>query len=201
MAAATQDVVLVCGGRPMPPENFHVTLAFVGSVPESSVAKVEAVGYQVAAEAERAPVQITMDAIEYWKKAKVVCATAQARQSAGDLGPDDTRNRHGDEPAGQRIQDQREQRRLPSDTAGAGARFADALAFALKSRLTAAGFTPDLKPFHPHVTLARKVPHGSRDRAMQSVSWRFTEYALVESRTQMQGAVYRVLESFSLVGP
>jgi 2'-5' RNA ligase len=108
LADATRDVVFTSGGRAVPPENFHVTLAFVGSVPESRVAKVEAVGDQVAAEAERAPVQLTMDAIEYWKKAKVICATARVPRSVR-------------------------------------ARRADTLATALQSRLTAGGFTPDLK--------------------------------------------------------
>jgi RNA 2',3'-cyclic 3'-phosphodiesterase len=162
LADATESVVLASGGRPMPPENFHLTLAFVGSVPESSVAKVEAVGHQVAAELERSPVQLALDAIEYWKKAKVVCATASAPR-------------------------------------GAGVRLADALATALKSRLTAAGFTPDLKPFRAHVTLARKVPRRCGDHTIQSVLWSFKEFVLVESRTEAEGSVYRVLESFPLL--
>jgi len=169
LADATQSVVLASGGRPMPAENFHVTLAFVGSVAESRVAKVVAVGEQVAAEVERAPVQLTMDAIEYWKKAKVVCATVQVSPSPGAWPPDAT-----------------------------GARLADTLSTALKSRLTAAGFTPDLKPFRAHVTLARKVPHASRDHAMQSVIWSFADFALVDSRTERNGSVYTVLQTFPL---
>jgi 2'-5' RNA ligase len=31
------------------------------------------------------------------------------------------------------------------------------------------------------------------------VFWSFTEFALIESRTEAQGAVYRVLRSFPLV--
>jgi 2'-5' RNA ligase len=168
LADATQGVVLASGGRPMPADNFHVTLAFVGSVPESRVAKVEAVGHQVAAEVERTPVQLTMDAIEYWKKAKVVCATVQVSPSAGARPPD-----------------------------AMGARLADTLSTALKSRLTAAGFTPDLKPFRAHVTLARKVPTGTHGGSVPPVHWTFTEFALVESLTESQGAVYRVLGTFS----
>jgi 2'-5' RNA ligase len=164
LAHATQDVVLACGGRAVPPEKFHVTLAFVGSVPESSVAKVEAIGHQVAIEVQRAPVQLTLDAIEYWKKAKVVCATAREPHNAG-------------------------------------ARLADTLATALKSRLTAVGFTPDLKPFRPHISLARNVPRGSHDHNMQAVLWSFTEFVLVESKTEPQAAAYRVLEFFSLGKP
>jgi 2'-5' RNA ligase len=172
LADVTRDVVLASGGRPVPFENFHVTLVFVGSVRESSVAKLKAIGEQVAAAAGRAPVQVTLDAVEYWKKAKVVCATAGVaeRDAVGA-------------------------RQLES----AGNRRAEELGGVLGSHLTSAGFTPDLKPFRAHVTLARKVSRGSRDWALQSVLWSFTEFSLVESRTQAQGAVYRVLESFSLV--
>jgi RNA 2',3'-cyclic 3'-phosphodiesterase len=167
LADATQGVVLASGGRPMPAENFHVTLAFVGSVPESRVAKLEVVGRQVAAEVERAPVQLTMDSIEYWKKAKVVCATVQVSPSPGAQVPQ-----------------------------SAGARLADTLSTALKSRLTAAGFTPDLKEFRPHVTLARKVSHPTPTTDMDPLVWRFTEFALVDSRTEPGGSAYRVLASF-----
>jgi 2'-5' RNA ligase len=117
---------------------------------------VEAIANEVA----RAPVQVIFDAIEYWKKPKLICATARPAAAVN---------------------------------ASAGA-----LAGALKSHLTGAGFTPDLKPFRAHVTLARKVPRGSHDRTMQSVLWSFTEIVLVESRTEPEGAVYRVLTPFPL---
>jgi RNA 2',3'-cyclic 3'-phosphodiesterase len=172
LADVTQDVVSASGGRAVPPENFHITLAFLGSVPEPSVAKVEAVGAQVAAETEQAGVQLTLDAIEYWKKAKVVCATARVPQNAG-------------------------------------ARFADTLSTLLKSRLTAAGFTPDLRSlwsvgsrqiqeFRPHVTLARKATHPIHRTGIQPVFWTFTDFALVDSRTERNGSVYTVLQTFSL---
>ena len=184
LANAAQRVVLACGGRAMPPENFHITLAFVGSVPASQVAKVEAVGYQVAIQVERGPVQLAMDAIEYWKKAGIVCAVAHEPQSTGALPSPGT--------AGA----------LPRGTAGArppataSARLADKLSTTLKSRLTAAGFTPDLKPFRAHVTLARKVSHPIPTMDMDAVVWRFTEFALVDSRTGPGGSAYRVLTSF-----
>jgi len=91
---------------------------------------------------------------------------------------------------------------LPRGTAGAqppstaSARLADNLSTALKLQLTSAGFTPDLKPFRAHVTLARKVSHSIPTMEMDPVVWRFTEFALVDSRTGPGGSAYRVLTSF-----
>jgi RNA 2',3'-cyclic 3'-phosphodiesterase len=160
-------VVRAAQGHPVPPDSLHITLAFLGSVPEGEIGKVEAVATRVASEIEPAPVQVTLETIDYWKKAELLCATARAAAGA-------------DSPGGSRLA-------------------AAALAEVLKSRLSAAGFSPDLKPFRPHVTLARKVAHGSHRLAMQSVIWTFTEFALVESRTDPQGAKYQVLRTFPWV--
>jgi 2'-5' RNA ligase len=73
------------------------------------------------------------------------------------------------------------------------------LAAALKAAAAAAGFTPDLKPFHAHVTLARKVVHAADLPAVLPVLWRFAEFVLVDSRTDPSGPVYSVIESYSLV--
>jgi 2'-5' RNA ligase len=70
------------------------------------------------------------------------------------------------------------------------------LAETLRRETVAAGFAPDLKPFRSHITLARKVPSGRHARRLPPISWRATAFALVESRTQPQGADYHVLESF-----
>jgi RNA 2',3'-cyclic 3'-phosphodiesterase len=145
----------------MPPEFFHVTLAFLGSVPEERVSEVKAIARQVATEVALTSVEVCFDVIEYWKKAGVICATARA-----DSRADGTR--------------------------------AGTLASALKSHLTAAGFAPDLKPFRGHVTLARKISRPVRQSDLSPVGWSFTDFALVESRTETRGAVYRVLESFPL---
>ena len=170
LAETTQTVVLAAGGRPVPPENFHLTLVFLGSVPDARISEVAAIGVDVASQFTQRRMTVTLDAIEYWRKPKVVVATAG----------------------------------LP---AAESAPLANVLAGALKSRLTDAGFTPDLESlwlvgsevieeFRPHVTLARKVSHPIPRTDMDPAVWRFTEFALVESRTEPGGSAYRVLASF-----
>ncbi|HYL03297.1 MAG TPA: 2'-5' RNA ligase family protein, partial [Steroidobacteraceae bacterium] len=75
-----------------------------------------------------------------------------------------------------------------------------ALAGAIKQATVTAGFSPDLKPFRLHVTVARKVSHAPGPQAMRPVEWRFDGFALVESRTDPAGAVYSVVESYPLFG-
>jgi 2'-5' RNA ligase len=60
------------------------------------------------------------------------------------------------------------------------------------------GFSPDLKPFRAHVTVARKVARAPRSCAMPEVSWSFDAFALIESRTLPEGPVYSVVESYVL---
>jgi 2'-5' RNA ligase len=50
LAETTQTVVLAAGGRPVPPENFHLTLAFLGSVPDARISEVAALGANVASQ-------------------------------------------------------------------------------------------------------------------------------------------------------
>jgi 2'-5' RNA ligase len=76
---------------------------------------------------------------------------------------------------------------------------AQALAQRLKSDAQAAGFTPDLKPFHAHVTLARKVGCAPAVNMARTVRWNFDAFALVESRAAAHGSAYSVMQSYLLV--
>jgi len=74
------------------------------------------------------------------------------------------------------------------------------LARRLRDRQAASGFASDLKPFRPHVTVVRKVSRPGHIERIDSVAWSFTALALIESRTLAEGALYSVVESYSLCG-
>ncbi len=158
-AAAKAALESMRGGREVPRENLHLTLAFLGSVPESRVPALrELAGHAPrAAGAVSSSLDVTLDAIDYWAQSQVLCATAS---------------------------------RAPGGAAE--------LAEALKQSLTAAGFSPDLKPFRAHVTLARQVRGRPADRTMPPVRWTFSDFALIESRTGPGGSLYSVLERWPL---
>ena len=169
MAQATRKATRASGGRPVPAANLHVTLAFLGSVPERRRQELAEVVRRVAQTASSAlaaagspggTLELVFEHLEYWRAAHVLCASPA-------------------EP--------------PAPVA--------ALARGLQDGLVASGFTPDLKPFRPHVTVVRKVLRLRPIEKMRAVVWRFGELALVESRTLPAGALYSVVESFPLCSP
>jgi 2'-5' RNA ligase len=178
MAQATRKAVRarpgsdpVCGGRPVPADNLHVTLAFLGSVPERRLPDLAAVAEEAtktlgpalaSANSPEGALELAFDRLEYWRAAKLLCA-------------------------------------VPAEPPAA----VTALARKLQDLLVGRGFTPDLKPFRPHVTVVRKVVRpGTMDALgkLHPVVWRFTELALIESRTLPRGALYSVVGSYSLCG-
>ena len=151
--------MFAAGARPVPPENFHITLAFLGSVPDARICEVAAIGVDAASQVTQPRIGVTLDTIEYWKKPKVVVVTAGAPPAATDP-------------------------------------LANVLAGALNSRLGDAGLRHETREFRSHVTLARKVAHPVHSMGIQPVLWSFTDFALVDSRTEPEGSVYRVLQTF-----
>jgi 2'-5' RNA ligase len=75
-----------------------------------------------------------------------------------------------------------------------------ALALALRERTCGAGFTPDLKPFRAHVTVARQVAQPQPPLTIRAVTWAFESFALIDSRSSGGTAVYSIVESYPLVG-
>ena len=67
--------------RPVPPENYHVTLAFVGEVPNARLALLQQIG-----SAQRAAgCTIQVDRYEYWREPQVLVAAASQSPAALSL--------------------------------------------------------------------------------------------------------------------
>jgi len=79
LAAAAAPAVLAIDGMPVPPGNFHVTLAFIGAVPGRTFADCVQAGGQ----APKPAVELTFDAVEYWARPKVAVAMPVAVPDAG----------------------------------------------------------------------------------------------------------------------
>ncbi|MGB6487094.1 MAG: RNA 2',3'-cyclic phosphodiesterase [Steroidobacteraceae bacterium] len=159
MVHATREAARARGGRPVPAANLHITLAFLGSVPERRLPELAEVARAAVeplwdASSRVSPPEVAFDRLEYWRAAHLLCA-------------------------------------LPAEAPALVA----VLARKLQDLLLAGGFAPDLKPFRLHVTVARKVMRPRAVGKMHPVVWRFTDLALIESRTLPEGALYSVVQA------
>jgi 2'-5' RNA ligase len=68
----SRELHALCGGRRMPPENLHVTLAFLGRVEEARVAEVE----RAASEVTPRSLSLVLDRPGYWKHNRIAWAGA-----------------------------------------------------------------------------------------------------------------------------
>ena len=178
MAQAIRKAARGSGGRPVPAGNLHVTMAFLGSVPQRRLSEIAEIARAAALRPDPASgnapqglagsfgesagspgdrLVITFDHLEYWRQAQLLCV-------------------------------------LPAEPPAPMA----ALARRAQDLLVTAGFAPDLKPFRPHVTVVRKVSRPGPIARMHPVVWTFMELALVESRTLPEGPLYSVVESYPL---
>lgn len=147
--------------KPVPASNLHATLCFVGAVaPERLAALCDA-----AARVRGTSATLTFDALDYWQKPRILCAT----------------ERHP-----------------------AGSAAAQALARQLSKSVIDAGFTPDQKPFRPHLTLARKVPPklAAKEPWPRDLSpafrFRCDRFVLMRSERGQRGSIYSVVASWPL---
>ena len=69
---AARKAVRGSGGRPVPAANLHMTVAFLGSVPESRLEEIRAVGQSVPVE----PLEIVFDGVAFWPKPQVLVAAS-----------------------------------------------------------------------------------------------------------------------------
>ncbi len=74
------------------------------------------------------------------------------------------------------------------------------LAGGLRKSLSTCGIQQEKQPFHPHITLARKVDRTGEAIKISPVEWRVKHFVLVESRTRSSGSIYTVLRTWVLEG-
>jgi len=72
------------------------------------------------------------------------------------------------------------------------------LVLALRAAQRGCGLEPEARPWVPHLTVARKVNRRPRPTAFQTIDWRIARFALVESRTDPEGAHYTPLREWNL---
>ena len=66
----TRGVVRRCQGKPVPPANYHVTVAFVGTLPAERLDAIAAAGRAT----EFAPFELLFDRVGYWPRPRVLWA-------------------------------------------------------------------------------------------------------------------------------
>ncbi len=79
-ARAAAGLPIADGARLVPPQNYHLTIAFVGDVPAAQVERLRKVGGAQAC----ARFALSFDAYEYWPKPEVVVAAARATPAGLD---------------------------------------------------------------------------------------------------------------------
>jgi 2'-5' RNA ligase len=70
LAALAADLRTTCGGRAPPPANFHLTLAFIGSLAASRLPELR----DLAARLDAAPFELNLDHIGCWRSQRLVWA-------------------------------------------------------------------------------------------------------------------------------
>jgi 2'-5' RNA ligase len=69
-------------GRSIPPENLHLTLAFLGAVPSSSIETVR----QIVAGIEVRPFDLILADVQWWQPQALLCWTPQHSEPLMNLG-------------------------------------------------------------------------------------------------------------------
>src|SRR5687768_12541280 len=79
LVSATQNIARDSGGRVIPPENLHVTLLFLGQVPNT---RVDAVQQAADALAHAPAFELSFDRAEVWGRANLLCLTTSTTPPA-----------------------------------------------------------------------------------------------------------------------
>lgn len=75
LASEDHTVFAGNGGRLVPPDDFHITLRYLGEAPPALLPAIEDLGSRAAGMA--APTLIELDAVEWWREAKALVRVAR----------------------------------------------------------------------------------------------------------------------------
>jgi 2'-5' RNA ligase len=78
LADAIGEAVRASGGRPMPVGNLHLTMAFLGSVPQRRLGALAEVARACAEGEAQQALELSLDHLEYWPAAQLLCAAPAA---------------------------------------------------------------------------------------------------------------------------
>ena len=151
LCRATRAAVHRSSGKPVPSSNYHLTLAFLGNVPDERLAAI----IEAARQVECPRVHLTFDRFGYFPAPRVFWI------GAGETPP--------------ALRD---------------------LSARIWAGMEALGLERDTRPFHVHLTLARKVREAPEVDPPPLVSWTVADFVLAESATDPDGARYQVLARF-----
>jgi 2'-5' RNA ligase len=73
MKRTARPIAASAPGRLQQPQQWHVTLVFLGAVPATRVPDA----HEAAAAVRAEPFELTLDTVEYWRRAGIVCLTAR----------------------------------------------------------------------------------------------------------------------------
>jgi 2'-5' RNA ligase len=76
LGRAIECCVPAGGARPQRPDQWHVTLQFLGDVPDARLPEVRAAGAEAAASGEASA--FVLDRLEHWPRPEVLCLSASA---------------------------------------------------------------------------------------------------------------------------
>ena len=68
----------------------------------------------------------------------------------------------------------------------------------LGQQLLRCDFTPERRPFNPHVTIARKLAVAPKHIKFEAIRWKIDRFVLVESRPIPEGVQYQVIDEYPL---
>lgn len=69
----------------------------------------------------------------------------------------------------------------------------------LGRQLRLCGYQPEKRPYHPHVTVARKIGPVTGSGQFEPIPWMVTEFSLIEVQQIENGVQYRVVENYPLL--